>query len=242
MSDDNPLIVSRLPFRGALSISDQRALFGLAPTLRQASKGECLIEGEASFSSLIVLCSGMARKVRRFPDGIEQIVAVFVEGDAVNAGEFVFRQSRNSVYALTSASYVSIPAGKLTNLIAIRPAISRALWLETAVHAAIQQEWMIWLGQRAARPRLAHLLCELSYRLRLAGRDLNAAVEFPLTQNDLADALGMSAVHVNRSLQILRSEGLIELSRSRLIILDKKGLHSVAEFDPQYLEGQKLDD
>ncbi|QLH72341.1 Crp/Fnr family transcriptional regulator [Rhodopseudomonas palustris] len=241
MSDELSLAVKRLLFRGGLPISDQRALFGVAPTLRQASKGDCLIEGGAPFSSLVILCSGMARKVRRFSDGMEQIVAVFVEGDALNAGEVVFRQSRNSVYALTPASYVSIPAGKLNDLITIRPAITRALWLETAVHAAIQQEWMIWLGLRAARPRLAHFLCELSYRLRLAGRDLNSEVEFPLTQNDLADALGMSTVHVNRSLQVLRGQGLIELTRSRLIILDRDGLYSVAEFDPQYLEGHKID-
>jgi CRP-like cAMP-binding protein len=201
-----------------------------------------LIEEGAEFSSLIVICSGMARKVRTLPDGIEQIVAVFVEGDTLNAGEVVFPQSRNSVYALTAASYLSIALDKLNELMASRPAIARALWLETAAHAAIQQEWIIWLGQRAAQPRLAHFLCELSHRLHLAGHDARAAVDFPLTQSDLADVLGLSTVHVNRSLQVLRSQGLIDLARNRLAILDKKALYAIAEFDPQYLDGQKRND
>lgn len=224
-----------------LTISDQRAFLGVASALRHAEKGKCLIEGGSAFS-LILLRSGMARKVRRFSDGIEQIVGVFVEGDTLNAGEAVFRQSRNSVYALTAATYLSVPLGKLSELIVSRPAIAQALWLETAVQAAIQQEWMIWLGQRAAVPRLAHFLCELSRRLQLAGSDLSAAVEFPLTQNDLANLLGISTVHVNRSLQVLRARGLIELTRSQLVILNRAGLYSVAEFDPQYLDGHKTVD
>jgi CRP-like cAMP-binding protein len=178
----------------------------------------------------------MARKVRTFTDGIEQIVAVLVEGDTLNASEVVFHQSRNSVFALTSATYRSIPLAKLSGLMTSHPAIARALWRETAAQAAIQQEWMIWLGQRTAQSRLAHFLCELSHRLKLAGGARDAAVEFPLTQGDLADALGMSAVHVNRSLQTLRSQGLIELTRGRLIVLDKERLYAVAEFDPQYLD------
>lgn len=234
------LTANRQLFRLALPIADQLAVGGIASALRYASKGQCLIESGVAFKSLILLCSGMARKVRTFPDGTEQIVAVFVEGDALNAGEVVFRQSRNSVFALTPVSYLSISLQKLDDLIVRHPTIARALWHETAVQAAIQQEWMIWLGQRTAQSRLAHFLCELSYRFHLAGRDLNAATEFPLTQNDLADVLGMSTVHVNRSLQVLRNLDLIELARGRLVILDKEGLYSVAEFDPQYLEGQQL--
>lgn len=229
-------------FLTALPLADQHALFEVTSALQHAGKGQCLIEGGVLFSSLIVLCSGMARKVRTFPDGSEQIVAVFVEGDPLNAGEIVFRQSRNSVFAMTAATYVSVPAGKLDDIIASRPAIARALWLETAAQAAIQQEWMIWLGRRTAQARLAHFLCELSHRSQRRGRDLNAAVEFPLTQSDLADALGLSTVHVNRSLQLLRSQGLIELNRNRLTILNRRGIYAVAEFDSQYLDGEKPSD
>lgn len=242
MATNEASVAGRRLFLTALPLADQHALSKVTSALQHAGKGQCLIEGGVPFSSLIVLCSGMARKVRTFPDGIEQIVAVFVEGDPLNAGEIVFRQSRNSVFAMTAATYVSVPAGKLDDIIASRPAIARALWLETAAQAAIQQEWMIWLGRQTAQARLAHFLCELSHRSQRRGRDLNAAVEFPLTQSDLADALGLSTVHVNRSLQLLRSQGLIELNRNRLTILNRRGIYAVAQFDSQYLDGEKPSD
>lgn len=241
MSDESAPFVTKLSLRMALPISDQRALLRTASAPRYALKGECLIEEGAELSSLLILCSGMARAVRTFSDGIQQIAAVFVEGDTLNAGEIVFRQCRNSIHALTTAIYLSIPLGPLNELIATRPAVARALWLETAAQAAIQQEWMVWLGQRAAQTRLAHFLCELSHRLQLGGRDTRA-FDFPLTQSDLADVLGISTVHVNRILQTLRSRGLIELARNRLTVLDKESLYAVAEFDPQYLDGRKLAD
>lgn len=223
----------------ALPISDHHALLRVASAPRQALKGDRLIEEGTELSSLLVLCSGMACAVRILSDGIQQIVAVFVEGDTLNAGEIAFRQSRNSIYALSTATYLSIPHGQLNELMVTRPAIARALWLETAAQAAIQQEWMVWLGRREAQPRLAHFLCELSHRLQLHGSDPRSAFEFPLSQSDLADILGMSKVHVNRTLQALRSQGLIELTRNRLAILDKEGLYAIAEFDPQYLDGRK---
>jgi CRP-like cAMP-binding protein len=232
--------VTKLSLRMALPIPDRDALLRTASAPRHALKGECLIEEGAELSSLLILCSGMARAVRTFSDGIQQIVALFVEGDTLNPGEIVFRQSKNSIYALTTAIYLSIPLGQLNELIVTRPVIARALWLETAAQAAIQQEWMVWLGKRAAEPRLAHFLCELPHRLQISGRDTRAAFEFPLTQSDLADTLGLSTVHVNRILQTLRSRGLIELARNRLTILDKEGLYAIAEFDPQYLDGRRL--
>lgn len=240
MPDDAAPFLFKLSLRMALPIADQDALLRTASAPRHALKGECLIEEGAELSSLLILCSGMARAVRTFSDGIQQIAAVFVEGDTLNAGEIVFRQSKNSIYVLTATSYLSIPLGQLNELIATRPMIARALWLETAVQAAIQQEWMVWLGKRAAEPRLAHFLCELSHRLQLGGPNTRTAFEFPLTQSDLADTLGLSTVHVNRTLQALRGRGLIELTRNRLTILDREGLYAVAEFDPGYLDGQKL--
>ncbi|MBR0818899.1 Crp/Fnr family transcriptional regulator [Bradyrhizobium liaoningense] len=234
--------MTKLSSRMTLPISDQHALFRAASAPRHALKGECLIEEGAELSSLLILCSGMARAVRTFSDGNQQIVSVFVDGDTLNAGEIVFRQSRKAVYALTTAIYLSIPLRELNSLMDSSPAIARALWLETAAQAAIQQEWMVWLGQRAAQTRLAHFLCEVSHRLQLSGRDAHATCEFPLTQRDLADTLGLSSVHINRTLQTLRSQGLIELTRSQLTILDKEGLYAMGEFDPEYLDGLKFVD
>ena len=242
MSQDLVALLSKLARRLALSQSDQQALFEAASTPRHAVKGECLIKEGRETTSLVILCRGMARAVRTLVDGSQQIVAIFVEGETLNPGELVFSHSRTSVFALTPAICLSIPLEKLHRLAFSRPAISRALWLETAAQAAIQQEWMVWLGQCTAQARLAHLLCEVTYRLQISERNASDVFDLPLTQQELADILGLSTVHVNRTLQALRNRNLIELSRNRLTILDKAGLYEIAEFDLQYLSGLKPSD
>jgi CRP-like cAMP-binding protein len=237
MSYNLPELLSTLAARLALSLSDQQALLEVASKPRHAVKGDCLIEEGWETTSLVILCRGMARAVRTFADGSQQIVAIFVAGETLNAGELMFPRSRTSISALTSAICLSVPLGQLGLLITNRPAIARALWLETAAQAAIQQEWMVWLGRRTAQARLAHFLCEVSYRLQIGGHDPRETFDLPLTQHELADILGLSTVHVNRVLQVLRSLDLIELSRNQLTIRDKAGLYEIAEFDPQYLSG-----
>ena len=232
-----PALVSKLARRLALSLSDQQALLAASSTPRHAVKGDCLIREDGETTSLVILCRGMARAVRSLTDGNQQIVALFVAGDMLNAGDLFFPRSRTSISALTSAIFLSIPLEQLGRLITNRPAIARALWQETAAQAAIQQEWMVWLGRRTAQARLAHFLCEVSFRLQIDGHDARDGFDLPLTQQELADILGLSAVHVNRVLQVLRSQDLIELRSNRLIIRDKAGLYEIAEFDPKYLSG-----
>ena len=236
MASNVPALVSKLARRFALSPSDQQALLAATSTPRHAVKGDYLIREDWETTSLVILCRGMARAVRSLPDGSQQIVALFVAGDMLNPGELFFPRSRTSISALTSAISLSIPFEQLGRLIASRPTIARALWQETAAQAAIQQEWMVWLGRRTAQARLAHFLCEVSYRLHIDGHDCNA-FDLPLTQQELADILGLSVVHVNRVLQVLRSQDLIELRSNRLTIRDKVGLYEIAEFDPKYLSG-----
>jgi CRP-like cAMP-binding protein len=207
----------------------------LAP--RFVRKGECLIEQGEEVSELIILCNGLTQTVRTLSDGKQQIVAVSVAGDTLNAGGLLFRRARNSIFAITPSICLSFPFKQIETLTNTRPAIGRALWLETAAQAAIQQEWMVWLGRRSAQIRLAHFLCEVTYRLQLSGSGIRNEFEFPLTQRELADLLGLSSVHVNRTLQALRGKGLIELSHQRLKVRDRDGLYEIAEFDPRYLDG-----
>jgi CRP-like cAMP-binding protein len=242
MPHDVPALVSKLTGRLALSLTDQQPFLAAASTPRHAVRGDCLIREGWETTSLVILCRGMAVSVRSLTDGSQQIVALFVAGDTLNAGELIFPRSRTSISALTSAITLSIPLEQLGRLIANHPAIAHALWRETAAQAAIQQEWMVWLGRRSAQARLGHFLCEMSYRLQTVDPVAYDAFDFPLTQHDLADILGLSPVHVNRVLQVLRSQGLIELKSNRLIIRNKGGLYEIAEFDPQYLSGLKSPD
>jgi CRP-like cAMP-binding protein len=234
-----PLVV-KLSSRMGLAAADQQALLAAASPPRFVQKGECLIEQGEDVAALMILCNGMTQTVRTLSDGRQQIVAVSVAGDVLNSGGLLFRQARNSIFALTPAICLSLPFKLVETVTIAHPAIARALWLETAAQAAIQEEWMVWLGRRAAQTRLAHFLCEVTYRMQLSGNGVGDEFEFPLTQRELGDLLGLSSVHVNRTLQILRNQGLIELNRQRLKLRNRSGLYEIAEFDPRYLDGLRL--
>ena len=233
-------LVAKLSSRLGLAAADQQAFLAAGTLPRFVQKDECLIEQGEEVAELVILCNGMTHTVRTLSDGRQQIVAVSVAGDMLNAGGLHFRRAHNSTFALTPAICMSIPLRQVEALTNTRPAIARALWLETAAQAAIQQEWMVWLGRRAAQTRLAHFLCEISYRLQLCRSGLGDVFELPLTQRELADLLGLSSVHVNRTLQNLRSRGLIELSHQRLTVRNRAGLYEMAEFDPRYLDGSRF--
>jgi CRP-like cAMP-binding protein len=230
-------LVAKLSSRLDLTAGDQQAFLAAASLPRFVRKGECLIEQGEDVAALVVLCNGMTHTVRTLSDGKQQIVAVSIAGDFLNSGGLLFRQAPNSIFALTPAICLSLPFKQVEALTRTRPAIARALWLETAARAAVQQEWMVWLGRRAAQTRLAHFLCEVTYRLQLAGSGERDEFDLPLTQRELADLLGLSSVHVNRTLQILRGQGLIELNHQRLKVCNRHGLYEIAEFDPRYLDG-----
>ena len=115
------------------------------------------------------------------------------------------------------------------------PRVGDVMWRDTLIDAAIFREWMLGIGRRTAYTRIAHLLCEVFTRLKAVGLANGFECEFPITQNEIGDALGLSTVHVNRSLQELRANGLMELRRSILTIQDWEGFKAAGEFDPTYL-------
>jgi CRP-like cAMP-binding protein len=121
------------------------------------------------------------------------------------------------------------------------PGIADALWRSTLIDASIFKEWITNVGQRDAFSRLAHLLCETIMRARAIGLAEVQSCPFPITQEDLAAATGMSAVHVNRTLKELRAAGLVEVGGSKLTIRDWERLREAGEFDPGYLHLRPLE-
>jgi CRP-like cAMP-binding protein len=220
--------------RTSLGPEERQALDAAAGLPRAVARGECILEQGSSPAALSILCSGVALSARSLADGRQQILSLFVPGDALDCTPFV-SPSRVRISALTASTVAQIPTGTVKRLMQRHPAIMHALWGETAMHAAIQQEWMVSLGRQSAMARLAHLICELSFRFRAAGVADEDNCAFPLTQSEAADALGISVVHMNRVLQQLRKKGLVSLSRGQLSIIDKDALYLAAEFDPEYL-------
>jgi len=170
---------------------------------------------------------------------------LFVPGDFCDVNVYILKAMDHSIGAITRLKVAMITPEEINALTAERPRITQALWWHELVTAAVQREWTLNLGQRSAYERLAHLLIELYLRLKAVGRARDGRCDFPLTQNDLADATGLTSVHVNRTLQELRRDGLIELERKQLQILDLDRMMDVSMFNSNYLhlehEGRHLD-
>jgi CRP-like cAMP-binding protein len=145
----------------------------------------------------------------------------------------------HSLGTLARSTLAFLPHDTVRDLIRRCPRIGDAFWRETLIDAAVFREWMLGLGRREAYGRMAHLLCELYVRLKAVGLANGHGYEMPLTQAELGDALGLSTVHVNRTLQDLRGEGLITLQGGSVAVLDWEGLRKAGEFDPTYLHLRK---
>jgi CRP-like cAMP-binding protein len=191
-------------------------------------------EGDAT-RRLSIVTEGFAHATRLLSQGRQQSLALFLPGDFLDLPAFVLGSTSVSVCALSHTAIAQANKAQVQALIAERPAVGHALWRATARSAAATEEWLVGLGRRSAFERLAHLVCEVVHRMRRADLVSQAGCAFPLTQTQLADMLGLSAVHVNRILQQLRSEGLIELRNGRLTVRDEARLIRAGDFRPDYL-------
>lgn len=141
----------------------------------------------------------------------------------------------HSLMTLTPCKLAFIPHQKPHRSHAQVPTCCRRDVAGYLIDAAIFREWMMGIGRRPAETRIAHVMCEVLVKMRAVGLANGLACELPITQTELGDALGLSTVHVNRSLQELRAEGLIEWRRGALSVLNWDGLKKAGEFDPTYL-------
>ena len=228
-----------------LSSDDKAAIAKISRTSRVIAPRRDLIREGEDPKYIHLMLDGWACRYKTLPDGRRQIVAFFVPGDFCDLNVYVLRHMDHSIGAITRLSVADISRDDMDRLTASHPRVTQALWWEALVNAAIQREWTLNVGQRTAYERIAHLLTELFLRLRTVKMTNGTSCDFPLTQNDLADATGLTAVHVNRTLQELRRDGLIELERRRLTIPDMQRLMDAAMFNANYLhldhEGRHLD-
>jgi CRP-like cAMP-binding protein len=189
--------------------------------------------------------TGWACRYKTLDDGRRQIIAFLLPGDLCDLNVFLLRELDHSIGALTRLTYAEITRETLETITGRYPRITQALWWESLAREATQREWTINLGQRTAYERIAHLLCELYLRQRAVGLNHGLNCPLPITQTDVGDATGLSVVHVNRTLQELRSRELITWKNGELSILDLDALMQAGLFNTNYLhlehEGQHLD-
>jgi CRP-like cAMP-binding protein len=236
---EDPMLIptaAKLSAFVGLSASDLNELARLSRSDVQttAAKMDLISEGENPRSVKLIL-RGWACRQKLLPDGRRQVLAYLLPGDICDLHVFILRAMDHSITAVTDVTYARLGETVFEELADAHPRIMQALLWDALVSSAIQREWTTNIGRRTATERVAHLLCELFLRMRLAGLARGNVCEMPLTQIDVADATGLTAVHVNRTLQALRAEGLIEWRRRELHIRDLDGLKSAATFDSNYL-------
>lgn len=219
----------------ALGEEDKRALLALPWTRRNYARDSYFMrEGEPTTICSLLL-TGFAFRQKLLSDGARQIISFHIPGEFLDIQNLVLGTADHNVQALSRCSMTTVPKELLMALMEARPAIGRAIWRDALIDASVFREWVVNVGRRDARERIAHLLCEFAARIKAAGLGNETQFDFPLTQEQIADATGLTAVHTNRTLQALRKGGLISLSQSRLEILDWDALCAVGDFTERYL-------
>lgn len=229
------LMVRKFETRSPLDDQDRTALLEL-PHRRQWVEPSVYIvrEGEAAKRSCLIL-SGFAYRHKVTAEGARQIISVHIAGDFVDLDAALLNVSDHNVQALTRCELAMIPRQAMRELIASRPRIAMAMWVDSLIDSSIFREWVVNVGRRDARSRIAHLLCEIGRRMEIAGLADENGFDLPMTQEQFADATGLTAVHVNRVLTRLEREGLIRRERRHITIPQKDGLRTVAGFSELYL-------
>jgi CRP-like cAMP-binding protein len=229
----------QLSHRDVISDKEKAELFALFAREKSYLAGEEIVREGARPKVSLLLVEGMAGRFKVLEDGGRQIAAFHVPGDFLDLHGFLLKVLAHGVVALSDCTLVQVEHEALKKLTETSPHLTRMLWLDTLIDASVHREWLVAMGRRPAIGQLAHLMCELYTRLKIVDRTEGLSFKLPLTQNQLADALGFSLVHVNRTLRDLRQRGVISWEGDRVQIDDWDGLVEIAEFDPTYLSLQK---
>ena len=236
---DHPLI-RKLESQGLrLSDEEQAALLGMPMQVESIRADQDIVrEGDRPSRSCLIL-EGYAAMYKVTPSGKRQIVAFHLPGDIPDLQSAHLEVLDTSLGTLTPAKVAFIRHEVINEVCERHYRIARALWRQTLIDAAIFREWVVNVGRREALNALAHVMCEFVVMMRAVGLAEDHQFDLPMTQAELGDALGISTVHVNRTLMELRAAGLIKLAGAKLTVLDWDRLKELGEFDPTYLHLNK---
>ena len=223
-----------------LSHAERPAITELPERVLHVNAREDIVGGSKP-ASVHLVRSGMACRYTILGEGQRQITAFLVPGDCCDLRALLMGDIDYAVAALGPCEVAVVPHQALFVAIEKHPRLGLALWGDTLLDAAIYREWVANVGRRPAYGRIAHLFCEICFRLQSVGLSHDHTLDLPLTQTDIGDATGLSVVHVNRTIRELREEGLIRVSNGHVVqLLDWDRLTEVAEFDPAYLRVPKF--
>ena len=237
MDITNPLVrlVAKLASHAPITSEDRTGLLELPYDSRTFEAGSYLLRDGDTRDRCGMLVSGLAYRHKTTADGLRQIVSMHISGEIYDLQQLYFDIADINVQALTRCDVVTIPHKALRRLIAERPSLAHALSVITIVELSMSREWMINIGRRNARTRTAHFLCELAFRLDRQDLPHGQSFELFMTQEQLGDALGLTAVHINRTIRSLVQDGLIVYNKRGIKIPNWDLLVAEAGFNSRYL-------
>jgi CRP-like cAMP-binding protein len=228
-------LAERLSCIGELSSADRAALADVKGTVRPVAKGcDILTAGEEPEFAVLVL-RGLLCHHRWKRDGTRQIHSFYLAKDAPSLESLHIDYVDSNLGAVVQSTVALIPHAELFRVMEQRPNLRALMWRETLVQAAIVREWLTRNSTLPAHSALAHLFCEMFVRAEAAELTTSGSCDLPATQETLAHALGLTAVHVNRTLQMLRETEMVDLKNGRLYVHEFDQLAALGEFDPSYL-------
>ena len=233
----NPLeaLLSNLELRSPLPQGDREAILALPHSLRSLAPGSYLVrEGEPP-TACGVLISGFAYRQKLTGDGGRQILSIHIPGEALDFQNIFLNSADHSVQMLTRGQVAMVLRSDLHKIARSSPAIGHAILVSILVEASIFREWILNVGRRDAKSRLAHVLCELAVRLDAHGLTEEMGYHLPMTQAELADALGLTPVHLNRVIRALEVDGLLVRTKRDLAFPDWERMRDLADFNDRYL-------
>jgi CRP-like cAMP-binding protein len=229
-------LVRKLQTRAALDADDIEAVMALPFTQRTYEAPSYMVrEGMRAPHMCSFIRSGFAIRHKLTNDGRRQIVAMNLPGDFVDLQHLFLNWADHNVQVLTRVEAVDIERSALQALALSRPNVGKALWTDTLIDASIFREWVLNAGRRDARQRVAHLLCEFALRMDAAGLDIGSGYELPMTQEQLGDAVGLTSVHINRTLKSLIADGVVQRDRRHVSFSSWEMIRAVGDFSALYL-------
>ena len=228
-------LIANLRARDVVSAREVELLRSIIVRERRFGIDEDLVtEGSRPTYSTLLL-DGFAARYRIVDDGRRQITALHIAGDFVDLHAFPLKKMDHGIVALTPCHVALADHSELKKMTETEPHLTRLLWLLTLVDGAIHREWIVAMGRRSKVSQIAHIFCELFARLEVIGRVKDGTFALPLTQQELADTLGMSLVHLNKSLKLLHNQNTVKWTQQAVKVIDMERLARTAEFDPGYL-------
>lgn len=232
--------LDRLLKRSVLTDEEQDAVLDLPCHFAQVKANRDFVGLREDVDHVSLIVEGLAGRFDQNRVGLRQITAIHMPGDMANLHSVVQPHATSDLQALTATTVLRIPHASVRQAAARLPALAEALWRDCMVDAAIMSQWVVNVGRRNARSRISHLLCEIAARLDAPGHGNEFSFSFAMSQYQIADATGLTSVHVNRVLKCLRDDDIADVGRGEVRVLDWSRLVAAGDFDRKYLQREIL--